>query len=144
MARPRSEPAPAPPSGPLPLQRHCNSCGPSYCNGSIALRISVPTGQVLESRGARHLSNAQSDIFDMRQIILALALLYPAAALAQGTSQGTAKDAAPPAATYSARSASPGLTRVMRRAGIITATTVTESTRPSETASTRGSVAFTS
>ena len=35
----------------------------------------------------------------MRQIIIALALLYPAAALAQGTSQGTAKDAAPPAAT---------------------------------------------
>jgi hypothetical protein len=54
---------------------------------------------VLESRGARHLSNAQSDIFDMRQIILALALLYPAAALAQGTSQGATKDAAPPAAT---------------------------------------------
>lgn len=35
----------------------------------------------------------------MRQIIIALALLYPAAALAQGTSQGAAKDAAPPAAT---------------------------------------------
>jgi hypothetical protein len=40
-------------------------------------------------------SNAHSDIFDMRQIILAVALLYPAAALAQGA----AKDAAPPAAT---------------------------------------------
>jgi hypothetical protein len=48
---------------------------------------------------SRHsLSNAHSDISDMRQIILALALLYPAAALAQGTAQ---QETTPPPASTS-------------------------------------------
>ena len=83
MARPRSEPAPAPPSGPLPLQRHCNSCGPSYCNGSIALRISFPAPVRSSNPAERATSATPIGIFDMRQMILALAILYPAAAFAK-------------------------------------------------------------
>jgi hypothetical protein len=44
---------------------------------------------------ARHVGNAYLDLSDMRKMILALAILYPAAALAQGTSTPAAP-AAPP------------------------------------------------
>ena len=91
-------PAPAPP-GPLP----CNAIATAAAQAIVTVPLRSGSRfrpvRSSESRRARHLSNAQSDIFDMRQIIIALALLYPAAALAQGTSQGAAKDAAPPAAT---------------------------------------------